>query len=86
MQVVVYSCKHRVVHAKGFIKQRVFVSLPVAGAAGIHLVVKLRVRDMKLEWSYADDRPIFFMELNELESILAAEDKIVVEFIPSDNY
>lgn len=40
---------------------------------------------MELEWSYANDGPILFMELNELESILPTEDKIVVEFIPGNN-
>jgi hypothetical protein len=41
---------------------------------------------VELEGGYANDRPILFMELDELESILAAEDKIVVQFIPSDGY
>jgi hypothetical protein len=39
---------------------------------------------VELEGGYANDRPILFMQLDELENILAAEDKIVVQFIPSD--
>lgn len=85
MQVVVYSRKHGVVHAKRFIKQRIFVALSVAGAAGVYLVVELGVGDVQLERGNANDWPILLMELNEFERILAAEYKIIVEFIPRDN-
>lgn len=84
MQVVIYSRKHRVVHAKGFIKQWVFVPLAVAGTACIHLVVKFGIRHVEFKRGYTNDRPILFMEFNELEGILAIEDKVVVEFIPSN--
>lgn len=83
---MIYSREHGVVHAKGFIKQRILVPLSVAGAAGIHLVVELRIGDMELEWGYTNDRPILFMKLNELEGVLAAKDKIVVKLIPINGY
>lgn len=69
---MVHSCKHGVVYAKGFIKQWVFVSLAVASAACVDLVVEFRIGYVEFERGYTDDRPVLFMEFNELKGILAA--------------
>lgn len=69
---MVHRRKHGVVYAKGFIKQWVFVSLTLAGATCIDLVVELRIRYVEFERGYTDDRPILFMKFNELKGILAA--------------
>jgi hypothetical protein len=38
---------------------------------------------MKFPRRYPDDRSILFVQLNDLERVLAAEDKIVVYFVPN---
>src|SRR4051794_27458144 len=84
VQIVVNSRKRGIIHAEGFIKWRVFVSLSIAGAASIYLIVKLRIRDMEFKRRYTENRSILLMKLDEFEGVFTAEDNVVVELIPSN--
>ena len=82
MLIMVDSGKHGVVHAKGLRKPVVLVAFLAAGAAGIDHIVEICIGAVELPWRDADDGSVLFVQLDELEGVLAIEDQVIVKLVP----
>lgn len=59
------------------------VALLPAAARGVQGVVVGRVRDVQLVRIDADDRAVLVVQLPDAKGVLAAEDHIVIELVPT---
>lgn len=82
MSIMVNGGKHAMVQPKRFCEPCVFATFAAGGGGGVYFIIEVRVGAVEFPGGDADYGTVFFVEGDYFEGVLAAEDQIVVEFVP----